>query len=388
MKVWYYQLDGTIFGPVSSAELMKLAKTGVVLPASLIRSGEEGKWLQASRVQRLFSPQVHIADGAPNNTNPTIKQPPQAVGVEGLASAQSGGIPSSSLRRQLFSTSQVVIVCTFALTGVLVWRITSPAPLNPPIGPQATNTGLFSSAAKQTPLTYKSFANEFPILVKEESLVVRANELVGKPVLFGDSRISRIVDNSTIALGPVRITASLSPELFTALQSSDILITFECGGVCRAKDFIEPRKFVITNLIGARDSPGYRAMKPFLGKVFEAPGVGPVDSSNITTTPTHTPEKSNEQVRTFSVGDAIDKVRQAAQSGDSQAMFYLGTMYTEGIGVERNQLEAYTWIMLSGIRGYGPARDNVEGLEQFLPPQQFAFMRKRATDLGATIPKK
>ena len=52
---WYVQIGETVFGPHPPAKLREGAKTGRLLPETLVRRGEEGPWIEASRIQGLFS---------------------------------------------------------------------------------------------------------------------------------------------------------------------------------------------------------------------------------------------------------------------------------------------------------------------------------------------
>ncbi len=51
---WYLQHGGKQYGPLTSAQLKKLAGEGKIGPASQVRLGAEGNWTTAGRVQGLF----------------------------------------------------------------------------------------------------------------------------------------------------------------------------------------------------------------------------------------------------------------------------------------------------------------------------------------------
>lgn len=53
----YYQVMGEIFGPVSPAEMRRLAAEGVITRDTLVRKGEDGEWVLADRVRGLFDKQ-------------------------------------------------------------------------------------------------------------------------------------------------------------------------------------------------------------------------------------------------------------------------------------------------------------------------------------------
>jgi GYF domain 2 len=54
MASWYYQLDGTLVGPMASSDLKRHVKAGRIRPETLIRKGDQGKWYPAHKVQGLL----------------------------------------------------------------------------------------------------------------------------------------------------------------------------------------------------------------------------------------------------------------------------------------------------------------------------------------------
>ncbi len=63
--LWYYAHDQQQLGPVSSAELKRLAVVGLLLPDDLVwREGME-EWAPAVRVKGLFPPREAAEAGAP-----------------------------------------------------------------------------------------------------------------------------------------------------------------------------------------------------------------------------------------------------------------------------------------------------------------------------------
>ncbi|HEX3725318.1 MAG TPA: DUF4339 domain-containing protein, partial [Pirellulales bacterium] len=72
---WYVQHGGKQYGPLTGANLKKLAAEGKITPTTSVRLGGEGAWVQASRVQGLFA-----ATAAPtNNSAPGKKTPTPGV---------------------------------------------------------------------------------------------------------------------------------------------------------------------------------------------------------------------------------------------------------------------------------------------------------------------
>jgi hypothetical protein len=70
---WYVQHNGKLYGPLSSANLKKLAAEGRISAATNVRLGAEGNWVPAARVQGLF---VASSAEAPPVTGPAAKSPP------------------------------------------------------------------------------------------------------------------------------------------------------------------------------------------------------------------------------------------------------------------------------------------------------------------------
>ena len=53
---WYIQHQGKTHGPFTSAKLKELVDTAKVSPATLIRKGESGQWIEAGKIQGLMQP--------------------------------------------------------------------------------------------------------------------------------------------------------------------------------------------------------------------------------------------------------------------------------------------------------------------------------------------
>lgn len=61
---WFAKCGGAQYGPLTSAQLKRLADGGKVLPDSLVRRGESGTWVPAQKVKGLFSASSGAAVGA------------------------------------------------------------------------------------------------------------------------------------------------------------------------------------------------------------------------------------------------------------------------------------------------------------------------------------
>jgi hypothetical protein len=100
MKTWFYKADSEEAGPLTTKELQRLASTGVILSTTLVRRCDMKRWVQASRIQGLLSPDqangaihdVHRSDTTvPEDWNaPVIStwkedDPPNVVVSNGIA---------------------------------------------------------------------------------------------------------------------------------------------------------------------------------------------------------------------------------------------------------------------------------------------------------------
>ena len=79
---WYVQQGGKQYGPLTAANLKKLAAEGKITPATTVRLGSEGTWVAAARVQGLFAAKATtppIATNPPAEPTSTPQQPPKAA---------------------------------------------------------------------------------------------------------------------------------------------------------------------------------------------------------------------------------------------------------------------------------------------------------------------
>jgi TPR repeat protein len=60
--------------------------------------------------------------------------------------------------------------------------------------------------------------------------------------------------------------------------------------------------------------------------------------------------------------DMANRYLQAARSGDDDAQFYLGALYSAGVGVPRSDEDAFHWIALAADQGHSHAMLIVAGL--------------------------
>ena len=73
--------------------------------------------------------------------------------------------------------------------------------------------------------------------------------------------------------------------------------------------------------------------------------------------------------------------RRAADQGDERAMRFLGSMYADGVGVRRDDIEAYKWEYLADLRGPRRPYDDLRGkLAKRMTRQQIAGAERRALE--------
>src|SRR5258708_23920401 len=60
--------------------------------------------------------------------------------------------------------------------------------------------------------------------------------------------------------------------------------------------------------------------------------------------------------------DMADRYAQAAQSGDSDAQFYLGALYSSGVGRQRSDEDAFRWFSRAADQGHSHAMLVLAGL--------------------------
>jgi localization factor PodJL len=89
----------------------------------------------------------------------------------------------------------------------------------------------------------------------------------------------------------------------------------------------------------------------------------------------------------FNRGDYATAARQfeaAARDGDSDAQYWLGRIYADGLGRPRDPVTAYGWFDRAAAQGHHDASTLRDGLAKLLTPGQIAEARRR-TDSAATV---
>ncbi len=88
----------------------------------------------------------------------------------------------------------------------------------------------------------------------------------------------------------------------------------------------------------------------------------------------------------FNRGDYATAARQfesAARDGDSDAQYWLGRIYADGLGRPRDPVTAYGWFDRAAAQGHHDASILRDGLAPLLAPIQIAEAQRR-TDPAAT----
>jgi len=68
----------------------------------------------------------------------------------------------------------------------------------------------------------------------------------------------------------------------------------------------------------------------------------------------------------------ISELRVKAEQGDADAQANLGVRYAIGLGVPKDEAEAYKWMLLAGSQGHEGAKKHITIIERTLTPTQRA----------------
>jgi uncharacterized RDD family membrane protein YckC len=90
---WYIQHQGKTHGPFTSAKLKELVDTAKVSPATLIRKGESGQWIEAGKIQGLMQPGATPSAAAAKPAG-AVAKPAGAVAKPAGAVAKPAGAPA------------------------------------------------------------------------------------------------------------------------------------------------------------------------------------------------------------------------------------------------------------------------------------------------------
>ena len=87
-KPWYFQMMGAEIGPLTPAELKEKVQMGQIQPDTLVRSGQDGKWIPADRWKGLLPSR----EETPDPPSAPAKESPEAVS----AKTKSGATASTA----------------------------------------------------------------------------------------------------------------------------------------------------------------------------------------------------------------------------------------------------------------------------------------------------
>ncbi len=127
---WYIQHGGKQYGPLTSANLKKLATDGKITQTTSVRLGDEGAWIPASRVQGLFAaPATSAAPPAGNSASPKraqvaappIAPPPAPLVATPLARPALGSLvtPAKAVPEPAGSMPAKILAAVALILGTL-----------------------------------------------------------------------------------------------------------------------------------------------------------------------------------------------------------------------------------------------------------------------------
>jgi hypothetical protein len=159
-REWYYQLMGTVVGPLSADELRQHARDGQIGQDTLVRKGAEGSWVLADKVRGLL--------GSDALKRPIPKSAPPRVAPDIVPTAHSGKPQPNRLRPWqgwglAFAFLLVAIVVSFYLSPQKAAH--SPPPTSAPTPPIVAAP---IKAAESPVDSFREFARTFVPAVREE----------------------------------------------------------------------------------------------------------------------------------------------------------------------------------------------------------------------------
>ena len=78
--------------------------------------------------------------------------------------------------------------------------------------------------------------------------------------------------------------------------------------------------------------------------------------------------------------EAVKWYRKAAEQGDADAQFNLGSMYVQGGGVPVNNIKAYIWFSLAKAQGHKGAASNLDIVKEQMTLAQIAKAQALAAE--------
>lgn len=182
---WFYQVMGEETGPVTSAELKRLATSGTVARDTLIRQGVSGRWTSAEKVTGLFNgdaPDSHLDSESDTEPTDDPPSPPKAAVTSALSVEERTlppVLPPHSLKpsKLFFAGSVLNAVAGVCLLIAAVLLVVSTS----------------SSRSRNSPLTryHAAIAGK----EKEETMRERLNVVLRNAKDKGDDELARQWEN-------------------------------------------------------------------------------------------------------------------------------------------------------------------------------------------------
>jgi len=88
-------------------------------------------------------------------------------------------------------------------------------------------------------------------------------------------------------------------------------------------------------------------------------------------------------VKAYNLGDYVTALRifrQLAEQGDADAQYNLGAMYSKGLGVTQDYIQAHMWYNLAAAQGQKDTGDLRDSLAKKMTPAQIAEAQKLARE--------
>ena len=76
---WYFQAKGRRFGPISAGLMRQQVEAGRIVPETLVRKGDEGKWIAATKVRGLFDSDESDESGESGEISDPFTSPSNGV---------------------------------------------------------------------------------------------------------------------------------------------------------------------------------------------------------------------------------------------------------------------------------------------------------------------
>ncbi len=105
-KQWFFQEMGVEFGPLSSADVVEKVKRGLIQADTLVRAGQDGKWLAASQVKGLLD-----AAAPPPALPPRVKPAASAASAESPTTASASAVSTTSAVKTAATPDNVDDAC-------------------------------------------------------------------------------------------------------------------------------------------------------------------------------------------------------------------------------------------------------------------------------------